>query len=1101
MKFISQIFHAFVKNNLLFLLIGSSSAWATIPQLGNLVTHYPFSGNTNDNSGNSHDGTISGNPSLTTDRFGNSNSAYSFDGNGDYIDFGTGMLPLNNGGNTNDPFTISVWAKSSSTATMDLFAYGGMIHCGGGLYGAIVRLGSNIQYNSCNRAFNSSAGGSNSDGNWHQYVFTWDSSVGRRVYKDGALIGSNGSTDVFRIQTNSLVLGKGFMDWGDGTFFNGSADEFRLWKTALTSSEVSTLYTDENSSIPTISSVSSDKVAGSYKTGEVIDIDVAFSTAVTVTGTPQIILETGTTDQVVNYSSGSGGTTLTFNYTVQAGDTAADLDYASTTALALNSGTIQDAAGNNATLTLPTVGGSDSLAGNEALVIDTTSPSISSSATASVAENQTSAITIAASDTNTISYSVSGDDSASFSVNSSSGVVTFDSAPDYETKTYYSFTATATDTAGNTDTQSVTITVTDVDDSAPTLSSSSPSDGSTSFNASNNITLTFNEAVDVESGNIVLYKADGTAIETFNVTSSGLVTGTGSTTITINPTSDLDNSTSYYIQIAVSAFDDSSSNSYAGISDTTTLNFTTSSGDTTAPTMSITATGVSSVADGTTTEDATLTMTFTSSEATSDFAIGDISITNATLSSFSATSSTVYTATLTPTKQGAVTVNVAAGTFNDAAGNANAATNEFNWKYLSSPLNKTDVTASIKVMSGVAIDAVAMNFNAVEHRVSWLNANVGSNKLSHQGVRLNFANPTVNKLMNTAYVKLGKLDLSNEFVKLIRNNIKDGEAPEATAITDDTKQGLSSVGFNEFAKVREDTLDKVLNATGGSVMGDWNIWTEGRITVGKTYKTDVSAEQDSQTQNLSLGFDRIIQDDNNSDLSPNSRGHIVGVVLGIGKSDADTTNNSTVDANSYSLSAYGVIRQDDKALAQAMMGYGHIKVDKTRIDGSDTLNGAHDANQFFTSIKVQKETMSVGSFSLSPYGKIHASRTWYDGYAETGGSTALTYGKQTIDSTVLSVGLDVDYLIPIHKGNIRPFMQYEYGADVSGSSTVNMHYNNEITNYQLELDNKADSNWKFVVGADMYTKDEWDSSISYERTEAVNAGYSDSLAVKVGLKF
>ena len=1094
MKFISQIFHAFVKNNLLFLLIGSSSAWATIPQLGNLVTHYPFSGNTNDNSGNSHDGTISGNPSLTTDRFGNSNSAYSFDGNGDYIDFGTGMLPLNNGGNTNDPFTISVWAKSSSTATMDLFAYGGMIHCGGGLYGAIVRLGSNIQYNSCNRAFNSSAGGSNSDGNWHQYVFTWDSSVGRRVYKDGALIGSNGSTDVFRIQTNSLVLGKGFMDWGDGTFFNGSADEFRLWKTALTSSEVSTLYTDENSSIPTISSVSSDKVAGSYKTGEVIDIDVAFSTAVTVTGTPQIILETGTTDQVVNYSSGSGGTTLTFNYTVQAGDTAADLDYASTTALALNSGTIQDAAGNNATLTLPTVGGSDSLAGNEALVIDTTSPSISSSATASVAENQTSAITIAASDTNTISYSVSGDDSASFSVNSSSGVVTFDSAPDYETKTYYSFTATATDTAGNTDTQSVTITVTDVTETVtltigaiadttvaenavftgstpaitgtpigtltytlggtdaadftinsttgvismvarnfespadantdnayevtivaadddgntdsevqtvtvtnvteatPTLSSSSPADDAGLIAVTSNITLTFSEAVDVESGNIVLYKSDGTAVETFNVASSSRVTGTGSATITINPTVNLANSTDYYLNIATTAFDDAASNSYLGITNTTTLNFTT---------------------------------------------VG------------------------------------------------------------ANPTANKDVTASIKAMSGVAIDAVAMNFNAVEHRVSWLGANVGSSKPSHQGVRLSFANPTIDKLMNTAYVEPGKLSPTNKLLELLRNNLSDGML-DATAMTDDTKAQLNSAAFNEVAKLREETIGKVLNATGGSVMGDWNVWTEGRITVGKTYSTDTTSEQDSQTQNISLGFDRIIKDDNQS---LESAGHIVGVVLGIGKSDADTTNNSTVDADSYSISAYGVIRQDDKELVQAQIGYGHIKVDKTRIDGSDTLIGSHNANQFFTSLMVKRETMSVGGFSLSPYGKIQASRTWYDGYSESGGATALTYGEQTIDSTVLSAGVDVDYMIPIYKGNIRPFAKFEYGADVSGSSTVNMHYNNEVTNYQLQLDRKADSNWKFVLGADMYTKEEWDSSISYERTEAVNAGYSDSLAVKVGLKF
>jgi hypothetical protein len=47
-------------------------------------------------------------------------------------------------------------------------------------------------------------------------------------------------------------------------------------------------------------------------------------------------------------------------------------------------------------------------------------------------------------------------------------------------------------------------------------------------------------------------------------------------------------------------------------------------------------------------------LTFTSSEATDDFIEGDISVSNGTLSSFTATSSTVYTATLTPSFNGAV---------------------------------------------------------------------------------------------------------------------------------------------------------------------------------------------------------------------------------------------------------------------------------------------------------------------------------------------------------------------------------------------------------------------------------------------------------------
>src|SRR6185503_9849742 len=82
------------------------------------------------------------------------------------------------------------------------------------------------------------------------------------------------------------------------------------------------------------------------------------------------------TNHMVDYSSGSGTSTLTFNYTVQAGDTSADLDYVSTSSLTLNGGTIQDAGSNNAVLTLPAPGGTGSLGANKDLVIDTTGPTV-----------------------------------------------------------------------------------------------------------------------------------------------------------------------------------------------------------------------------------------------------------------------------------------------------------------------------------------------------------------------------------------------------------------------------------------------------------------------------------------------------------------------------------------------------------------------------------------------------------------------------------------------------------------------------------------------------------------------------------------------------
>ena len=59
------------------------------------------------------------------------------------------------------------------------------------------------------------------------------------------------------------------------------------------------------------------------------------------------------------------------------------------------------------------------------------------------------------------------------SINSSSGVLTFNSAPDYETKSSYSATVTASD-GTNSSTQAITVSVTDVDDVAPVFTSTPP---------------------------------------------------------------------------------------------------------------------------------------------------------------------------------------------------------------------------------------------------------------------------------------------------------------------------------------------------------------------------------------------------------------------------------------------------------------------------------------------------------------------------------------------------------------------------------------------------------------------------------------------------
>ena len=130
---------------------------------------------------------------------------------------------------------------------------------------------------------------------------------------------------------------------------------------------------------PRVTSVSATNANGSYKIGDVINVTVTFDAVVTVSGgTPALLLETGAVDRSASYVSGSGTNTLSFSYTVQAGDVSADLDYNSSTALVTNGATIRSATLLDALLALPVVGSANSLGGQKAIVIDGIVPLVTS---------------------------------------------------------------------------------------------------------------------------------------------------------------------------------------------------------------------------------------------------------------------------------------------------------------------------------------------------------------------------------------------------------------------------------------------------------------------------------------------------------------------------------------------------------------------------------------------------------------------------------------------------------------------------------------------------------------------------------------------------
>jgi methionine-rich copper-binding protein CopC len=114
---------------------------------------------------------------------------------------------------------------------------------------------------------------------------------------------------------------------------------------------------------------------------------------------------------------------------------------------------------------------------------------------------------------------------------------------------------------------------------APTLLSSNPADNGYIATVASDLTLTFSEAVKAGTGLIELYNSSNVLVESFSVASSTKVTGWNTSTLTINPTANLAGAAGHYVKIAASAVTDLSGNAYAGITNATTLNFTTPNAD------------------------------------------------------------------------------------------------------------------------------------------------------------------------------------------------------------------------------------------------------------------------------------------------------------------------------------------------------------------------------------------------------------------------------------------------------------------------------------------------------------------------------------------
>ncbi|MDX2197125.1 MAG: LamG-like jellyroll fold domain-containing protein [Cytophagales bacterium] len=223
-----------------------------------LVAYYPFNGNANDASGNGNNGVVNG-ATLATDRLGNANGAYYFDGE-------TNFIETNIGSGFTDKITLSSWFKTSGQFI-------------GRDPGIIANRSSTFNETGFNITNNgqtifliddASANSTNivspffyNDGKWHQITGVYDGTQ-MKLYLDNILVGTQSLSSNISMSSTFRI---GHDDEPSATyptrrFFEGLIDDIRIYNRALSDAEVAALYNGSQACVGTSFALQSPTIAG-----------------------------------------------------------------------------------------------------------------------------------------------------------------------------------------------------------------------------------------------------------------------------------------------------------------------------------------------------------------------------------------------------------------------------------------------------------------------------------------------------------------------------------------------------------------------------------------------------------------------------------------------------------------------------------------------------------------------------------------------------------------------------------------------------------------------------------------------------------------------
>ncbi|NNU61988.1 autotransporter domain-containing protein [Ochrobactrum soli] len=275
-------------------------------------------------------------------------------------------------------------------------------------------------------------------------------------------------------------------------------------------------------------------------------------------------------------------------------------------------------------------------------------------------------------------------------------------------------------------------------------------------------------------------------------------------------------------------------------------------------------------------------------------------------------------------------------------------------------------------------------------------------------------------------------------------------------------------------------------------LGPFAFWSSGFVNFGE--RDSGKLDLDYTLVGVSGGIDYRF-----------SERFVAGFGVGYGRDRTDIGDNGTESrANAYSAAVYGSFKPLDNFFIDALVGGSILDFDSIRFittDGSLT-DGKRDGSQMFGSLTAAYEFRQE-TWLVSPYGRLEMSRSWLDGYAESGDSIyRLTYGDQTVDTVTGVVGLRANYAIDYTWGRLTPGVRAEYAHDFQGASRTAMGYSAlGGLPYALDIEGESSDSGNVGLSLDFSFENAWTTGVEYQTGFGGSGARDHAFALRVGAKF